>query len=493
MEEAKPSIRTFFSNKTVFITGGTGFLGKVLVEKLLRACHDLKKIYVLARAKKGKSCEKRLEEFFASPLYDRLRDERAEAMSKLFVVSGDCELVKLGLNDADYALLAEEVEVVFHVAATVRFDEKLKKAAYVNVRATRDLLELGRRMRKLEAFVHVSTAFSFCPQELIDEKFYKVSVGVGDLLAIVEGSTDDHLEKITPLMCKPWPNTYTFTKAIAEDVIKNEAGSLPIAVVRPSVVIGSLREPFEGWIDNIYGPTGIFLGISMGMVRTCVYQDGFNADQVPVDFVVNQLISAAWNLGVQQTRASIPIYNCVSSTDNPITWGESRRLSHRYANEFPSIQMKWHPVFQGASDLFSFKFLHWILHLLPAYFGDFLLALSGKKPMVAKMYGKLEKTVTLVSYFTTRQWLFKNDNTKNLLANLDEEDRKIFGFNMKEIDWDAYASVYVKGARKYLLKESIETLPQARSKAFKLKLAHNLLVTVLLYLFFSLLLRILRF
>ena len=57
-------IANFYKNKTIFITGATGFLGKCLVEKLLRSCYDLKKIYVLVRHKKGNTPAQRLNEIF---------------------------------------------------------------------------------------------------------------------------------------------------------------------------------------------------------------------------------------------------------------------------------------------------------------------------------------------------------------------------------------------------------------------------------------------
>ena len=52
------------------------------------------------------------------------------------------------------------------------------------------------------------------------------------------------------------PNTYTFTKALAEQLIFEENGNLPIAIVRPSIVVASHQEPVRGWVDNLNGPTG---------------------------------------------------------------------------------------------------------------------------------------------------------------------------------------------------------------------------------------------
>lgn len=55
-------VAEFFREKRVFLTGGTGFLGVSLVEKLLRCCPDVGAIYLLIRPKKGKTAEDRLPE-----------------------------------------------------------------------------------------------------------------------------------------------------------------------------------------------------------------------------------------------------------------------------------------------------------------------------------------------------------------------------------------------------------------------------------------------
>lgn len=57
-----------FAKRTLFVTGASGFLGKVLLEKLLRKAPDVKKIYVLMRPKNGVDSTRRLEELFSSPV-----------------------------------------------------------------------------------------------------------------------------------------------------------------------------------------------------------------------------------------------------------------------------------------------------------------------------------------------------------------------------------------------------------------------------------------
>ena len=62
MSENESEVTKYYKNKSIFITGGTGFLGKALIEKLLRSCYDIKKIYILIRNKKGKTPTERLED-----------------------------------------------------------------------------------------------------------------------------------------------------------------------------------------------------------------------------------------------------------------------------------------------------------------------------------------------------------------------------------------------------------------------------------------------
>ena len=61
-------IQSFYKGKIIFITGGTGFMGKVLIEKLLYSCSDLNKIFILIRPKRGRTPEIRVDEMFKLPV-----------------------------------------------------------------------------------------------------------------------------------------------------------------------------------------------------------------------------------------------------------------------------------------------------------------------------------------------------------------------------------------------------------------------------------------
>ena len=100
-------------------------MGKVLIHKLLTACPSFEKLYLLIRCKKGVNPEGRLKNLFKVPIFETLKD--SPLLSKVVAVPGDISLPKLGLSNTDISTLTEQVSVIFHSAATVRFDEDLSK------------------------------------------------------------------------------------------------------------------------------------------------------------------------------------------------------------------------------------------------------------------------------------------------------------------------------------------------------------------------------
>lgn len=63
-----PRITEWFNGQTIFLTGASGFLGKVLLHKLLKSCPGIDVIYVLLRPKRGKTSKERLDDLFSSPV-----------------------------------------------------------------------------------------------------------------------------------------------------------------------------------------------------------------------------------------------------------------------------------------------------------------------------------------------------------------------------------------------------------------------------------------
>jgi fatty acyl-CoA reductase len=59
-------IGSLYRDASILVTGGTGFLGKALIEKLLRSLPEIDTIYLLVRTKKGLHPQQRLKALFDS-------------------------------------------------------------------------------------------------------------------------------------------------------------------------------------------------------------------------------------------------------------------------------------------------------------------------------------------------------------------------------------------------------------------------------------------
>ena len=77
----------------------------------------------------------------------------------------------------------------------------------------------------------------------------------------------DQAHKKTLHFIGPYPNTYTYTKNLAENLIVQQMGSLPITIVRPTIIVAAVQEPFPGWVDSFIGPSGLALAGALGFMR----------------------------------------------------------------------------------------------------------------------------------------------------------------------------------------------------------------------------------
>ncbi|KAJ8688432.1 hypothetical protein QAD02_024227 [Eretmocerus hayati] len=478
-------LQQFYAGQKIFITGGTGFLGKLLIEKLLRSCPGVGFIYLLVRPKKGKDVHQRTEELFDDPLFARLKEEQPKFRHQIVAISGDCSLPSLGISAVDRAVLLREVSIVFHVAATVRFDEKLKLAVAINVQSPRDILNLCKEMPQLKACVHVSTAYANCIRKQIEEKFYDAPIDGQKLISLLECMDDKMVDDITRPILGKWPNTYTFTKAVAEDIIRQEADGTPIGIFRPAIVISTYQEPIRGWIDNMYGPTGVVAGAGTGLLRSLHCDGTLKANVVPGDMTVNALIASAWD--VAQTKQNnkhsndIPVYNYVSTDDNPLTWDQLKVMSAKYGLDIPTSRAVWYYSFRNTKSKIVHLFYIYFLHLLPALLVDAVTLCVGKQPRMLKVYKKIHKFMDVLNYFTTQEWSFSNDRVNSLIDKLEPKDRSMFNMDMRKVIWDTYFQNYVRGIRLYLIKDPIETLPQARIKWQRMYWIHQTLKALLGY------------
>nr|CAD7424357.1 unnamed protein product [Timema monikensis] len=456
-------VSQFYQDRAILVTGGTGFMGKVLVEKLLRSCPGIRNIYLLIRPKRGKDVSSRMSDLLQAPLFNNIRKDQPQALNKIIPIPGDIMQPELGISQFDQNILIREVSVVFHSAATVKFDEMLKQSVNINMLGTKRLVQLCHRILGLEALIHVSTAYCNCDRPEVDEVIYSPPYDPEHIIQCMEWMDDDLVNTVTPKLIGNRPNTYTFTKALAESMLMKECGNLPVAIVRPSIVLSSAREPLAGWIDNWNGPSGIIGATSKGIFRTILCDPNKVADLIPVDFVVNLLVCAAWKTATTRSD-DIAVYNCCTGLQNPITWKQFVDYSFHHIRRHPLVDTMWYP--DGAMHSCSTinTVCTFFLHFLPAHIVDFFTVIAGKKPFMASIQNKLSTAAVCLHYFTTQQWIFNDDKVRQLSSLLSVEDKKCFSFDVREIDWPTYIESYILGMRQFLFKEKPSSLPTARKK-----------------------------
>ncbi|XP_044737512.1 putative fatty acyl-CoA reductase CG5065 [Chrysoperla carnea] len=463
-----PSIPEFYRNQSIFITGANGFMGKVLVEKLLRSCPDLDKIYILLREKKGKDIQTRFNAMVNIPLFERIKKERPGICEeKLVIINGNVKELNLGLSAEDKQLLEEKVSIIFHVAASVRFDDPLKDAVLLNTRGTRELMKMALNMKKLKVLLHVSTTYCNTDKKDIQEIVYPPHADWKKTIEIAENYNDEVLQILTLPYINPLPNTYTFAKSLAEHVVTDMSkGVIPAVIFRPSIVISTVHEPIQGWIDNFNGPVGLLAACGIGILRTMCSDPDIISDFIPVDIAIKALVVAAWKKGTEpeEKQKEITVINSSSSNIKSMTINDIIETGKGYAHETPLNNMLWVPG-GSITKCKVWNFMRVIaMHMFPALLIDVLLRLAGHDFSLLRLHRKIYVANMALYYFISNQWQFRNDNFMELQTKILDCDLKDWDYDFSTEDINKYFFNCLIGAKQYLLKEDLSTLPAARRR-----------------------------
>ncbi|XP_019239163.1 PREDICTED: fatty acyl-CoA reductase 3-like isoform X3 [Nicotiana attenuata] len=287
-------INQFLEGKTIFITGATGYLAKILIEKILRVQPNVKKLYLLIRAPDSNSAKERFNnEVIKTDLFRVLREKLGANLhsliqDKVFPVPGDIACDNLGINSDMQDEMCREIDIIVNSAATTRFDERYDTAIRINAFGTLNVLKFSRQCSKLKMLLHVSTAYVCGEKEgLILEKplHYGETLNGGSQLDIeveqklVEETLKDlkarnAAEKEVTLAMRVlgierakihgWPNTYSFTKAMGEMLLGHLKEDLHLIILRPTIISSTYKEPFPGWNEGLRTMDTFIVGYGKG-------------------------------------------------------------------------------------------------------------------------------------------------------------------------------------------------------------------------------------
>jgi alcohol-forming fatty acyl-CoA reductase len=287
------------SGRVVLLTGVTGFVGKVVLDELLRRREALgvEKVLLLVRAHDAERADARLRtEVLRSPCFAA---QPAGFEKRVEALAGDITRADLGLDADALARVRDEATHVVHCAASIEFSLPIAEAAAVNVDGALHALEVARSARRIASFASVSTAYVTPhptrrpgPAPPIAEALVPLPVDAESLCAAIAAgrAREDALLRETG-----HPNTYTFTKCLAEQRLSRSAGDIPVTLVRPSIVSASRRLPTPGWIDSAAAFAAFIVLIATGRLRVVAADPDERLDVVPCDDVATRVVDAAFD------------------------------------------------------------------------------------------------------------------------------------------------------------------------------------------------------
>lgn len=505
-------VSTGLAGRTLFMTGGTGFLGKVLLYKILADVPDIKMVYLLCRAKKQRRSDTVLQphdrvqqQVLGSPCFDPLRkkygkEKWAEMCKKVKALNGDITEDKLGLNAGDLETVLNEVQLIVHLAATVNFNEPLNSAVQMNTLGGLRVLAIAKGCKNLESMVHVSTCYVNYQRQGRDnpnlEQIYPLPFDPENMVKHILTMHKNEIPQESKRLLKEhgFPNTYTFTKTMGEQLIQRYKENVPVVIVRPSIVGAALRDPFPGWVDALTAAGGIILTSCLGVIRELNINMNLLADVVPVDFVVNVIIKALFKqqqyrlgnaAGTESSRKEEIkfIYQvATTSTLNAVTWARigiavkdimDTPHKHPKALSRPDVYLTENPTLYRIRYV-CFRYLPYLAlrcaSMLPEPIGT-----QEFKKMVTQL-GRAIRRADMMNTefheFVVREWVYDTTNAEKLDEGLNEKSRNAFPFNPLDMDWYLYIQHYVYGLLKFIVKDVGELVepspPRSAVKIFQL-------------------------
>ncbi|XP_050079843.1 fatty acyl-CoA reductase wat-like [Anopheles maculipalpis] len=455
-------VREFYQDSTIMLTGGTGFIGKVLLEKLLR-CFEVKTVFLLIRERRNKTAAERLEEVFEDVIFDTIKASPNGGKTLLakvvpIEVNFQSDVV---ISPADHhRLLAAQVEIVFNVMASVKFNEDIETAIDTNVLSSRKLFLLAQQLPHIRSIIHVSTFYSNCHRSHIEERIYEDLPfgGFENILGLFRHLTPEEKDRLKPIILGPMPNSYTFSKRCAEVMIQQQFGQLPIAIFRPPIVTSAYREPTPGWVNNFNGPAGMVVPVIRGQIYWCYGMADATVHMVPVDYCVNALLAVGWDnsqrkrLGNPITGEIVPVYN-YAFQENVFQNRDVGTLLALGINSTLGRIFGRYTIHITSSTFMRKLFIHWLL--LQACVVDICNKFFGKK---AKNFETIKRVVALedsTSYFRCHSWTTENRNIRTLWDRLTAEERQLLPFDVETLDWKDYFRFFVNGVAAALNRHSL--------------------------------------
>jgi thioester reductase-like protein len=513
----KLSVRRALAGKRVLLIGVTGFIGKVWLANTLMDLPEIGKLYLVIRRQKSNPAQKRFEKMLGdSPVFDPVFEKYGDGLGallaeKIEVIEGDVSQPGIGLEPEVAAQLGQELDLIINSSGLTDFNPDLRDAVAVNVDSTYHLIEFIRGSAHA-ALLHLSTCYvagqrdgrvgerlrpNYTPAGVAnydaESEWYRLHELVESAELRAEGpevteelktqalgkehaakglsgaALENQVRKNRVRWLKNylieegkkraselgWPNTYTYTKSLAESLIAKYGAGLPIAIVRPAIVETSVAKPFRGWNEGINTSASLsyLLGTSF---RQLPSNERKRLDIIPVDAVCAGMTLIAAAL---VERRHDPLYQLATSVTNPCDMGRSIELTslghrrHYRAQEgleyWLRLRMDAIPVSKERYNRMSAPAQKMIIRSIQS-----IMSPLPVRKALAKAERNLERVEKLVELFEPfilhNEHDFVADNVEKLSQALVPEERETFGYNAAGLDWWEYwIDIHIPALRRW--------------------------------------------
>jgi thioester reductase-like protein len=512
------SVRSALRGKHIMLIGVTGFIGKVWLVNALLDLPEIARFYLLIRSQKSNSAERRFEKLVEdSPVFDPLFARYGARLgrylaSRVEVLEGDVSQPGLGLAPELSQALRTNLDLIINSSGLTDFNPDLRDALAANVGATVNLVEFVRQSDHA-ALLHLSTCYvagtrdgrvaerlrpDYTPagvagfdaerewsalrgmiektkekaesaeisEQLRQQAFAKEHAAKGLHGAALENQIRKNRvrwlrDTLTEAGSKRalelgWPNTYTFTKSLAESLIAKYGAGLPIAVARPAIVETSLSRPFPGWNEGIN--TSASLSYLLGTYfRQLPSNQRKRLDLIPVDAVCRGMSLIAAALLERRHEA---VYQLATSVTNPCDMGRSielTSLAHRKHYRAQEGLESWLRLRFDAIPVSKQRYQRMSAPAQKAIIKSIqriMSALPLKRTPFTKAERNLEKVEKLIELFEPFILLNEHDfvaeNVERLSQALVREERGGFSYDSRSIDWWNYwINVHIPALRRW--------------------------------------------
>ena len=488
----RPGIAQSLHGKRIFITGATGFLGRVLVEKLLWSAPAIGKLLLLIRADRERGAEERLrQDVFGAALMDRLRarhgdDWDAWVSNRVEAVFGDLGQDSFGLDRAGYARLCASIDMVVASAATVTFDERLDRSLELNTRGAGRTLALARDAGNVP-LLHVSTCFVSGKREgLVPERVLPpplAPTGEFDLARVLAELDEScrslraaHADPARPLIQAGaehaarygFTDVYTLTKSLGEQILSRDHGGVRVTILRPATVESAAREPMPGWIDAIKVTDPLLVAYGRGRTRDFPGDAATQLDIIPVDHVVNAMLAAMAELvQARPENQGLQVYQ-VGSSRNPLSVGKLLDYARLGFLRSPFRDEQGKPIPVEPARFVEPAKLRSRLAARRRIVRTLARAMRGSRwgPGLGSAERALDHFLRLIEVYSpymAHRARHDDEQTREMWSRLSVADQAEFPFDITALDWPSYiARVHVPGVQCFALHaESGAPLPRA--------------------------------